>query len=105
MSNGRRPGPLGAGETARVGRKDGSSTVIIMDSGQLRVQSDDVRLGSSTGLPLAVARHTDDVVAAATLFAWGAAIAASPAAVPNPWVQGVTPVGDIKASSTEVEST
>jgi len=106
VSDGRRPTPLGPDEAVRIGRKDGSSTVVLMDDGQVRIQSSDVRLGSSLGTPLPVARDTDDVVAATALVTWGNALAAfTGGVVPNPWVLGVTPVGDVKASSTEVEST
>jgi hypothetical protein len=106
LSSGKRPGPLGAGEAVKIGKRDGSSTVLLMADGQVRIQSGDVRLGSSAGVPLAVARDTDDVVAATALVSWGAALATFTAgAVPNPWVLGVTPVGDVAASSTEVTST
>jgi len=106
VSDGRRPDPLGAGEAVRVGMNDGSSTIVLMDTGQVRIQSSDVRLGSSLSPTLPVARDTDDVVAAAALVAWGNAIATfTGGAVPNPWVLGVTPVGDVKATSTEVTST
>ena len=104
VSDGRRPQALGPGEAVRVGRRDGSSTVVIMDDGQLRVQSTDVRLGSAVGLPLAVARDNDPISAGAVLFAWGAALTVA-TGVPNPWTQGVTPVGSIDASTTEVTST
>jgi hypothetical protein len=104
LSSGKRPGPLGAGEAVKIGKRDGSSTVLLMADGQVRIQSGDVRLGSSAGVPLAVARDGDNVLAGAALFAWGNALFGA-TGVANPWTQGVTPVGDVDASSTEVTST
>jgi hypothetical protein len=105
LSNGKRPGPLGAGEAVKIGKRDGSSTVVLMADGQVRIQSSDVRLGSTGGATAPVARDSDNVLIAATMKTWADALAVATGVV-NPWVAGPTlPIGTVNASTTEVTST
>ena len=110
-SSKRRPSPPPVG-TMRRGRPDGTATVL-MDVGALlptgrsiKVQAPSVSLGSAVLPKKKVARDGDPVLCGSTLFAWGQAIDTfTIGVIPNPWVQGVTVVGTVQASSTEVEST
>jgi len=112
LSNGKAPGKLGQGEAVKIGKRDGSATVVIMADGQVRVQASDVRLGSSVGAPLAVGRDTDPVTMLAvitTFFTQVAAVLNAPGpvigapATITPIV--TTTIGTIAATSTEVTST
>lgn len=103
LSGPRRPGAPGV--RLRVGDSSGSGAVLInVDAGgEVRVQAASVSLGAEVSPKKPVGRDGDNTLAGAALFAWGTALAGA-TGVPNPWTQGVTPVGALQATSTEVES-
>jgi hypothetical protein len=49
LSSGKRPGPLGAGEAVKIGRRDGLTTVVLMSDGRVRIQATEVEMTAGAG--------------------------------------------------------
>jgi hypothetical protein len=101
--------PSGQSGDTRIGRRDGTATVIITvtGTGEVRIQAPSVVLGAELSPKLAVARDTDPVSQRAALTSWASQVAGfinglAPGTVAPPAI--LDPIGTISATSTEVES-
>ncbi|MCA9682321.1 MAG: hypothetical protein KC457_09015 [Myxococcales bacterium] len=122
FSLGDKPMPA-AGGVVRIGREDGLATLllsrdpqgqapavrlvtdgaeVLLDGGQIKVQASAVRLGQDLpAIAKAVARDGDSVTRSAAFEVWQQAVSAAAFVAPLP----PGPLGDVVATSTDVEAT
>jgi hypothetical protein len=100
--------PDGVGGEFVLGRASGDATVVITVTGpgQVRIQAPSVELGAAASPKLPVARDTDPVNTNAAFTAWRSAVEAGILAAGGGVVPPLagTAIGNVSATSTEVES-